>query len=279
MKQFRLNRLFNVRSRRCFDVAVDHGFFNQPGFLTGIESMPKVIRTLVEAAPDAIQLTVGQARHLQDIPGRQKPSLVLRTDVANVYGKELLAKSFSTVIAEPMLQAVRFDAACVCVNLFQIPGAPEVHAQCIENIVRMKPEADYYGMPMMVEPLVFRPNAEAGGYMVDGDLTRITHLVRQAVELGADVIKADPTDDVSQYHKVIETAGGIPVLVRGGGRVSDREILERTTGLLAQGASGIVYGRNIIQHPNPAGITRALMAVVHDGATVEQALAMIGVPK
>ena len=32
------------------------------------------------------------------------------------------------MIEETMLQAVRYDAACVCVNLFQIPGAPEVHA-------------------------------------------------------------------------------------------------------------------------------------------------------
>jgi len=275
MKQFRLNRLFNAKSGRCFDVAVDHGFFNQPGFLTGIESMPSVIRTLVDAAPDAIQLTVGQVRHLQEIPGREKPSLVLRTDVANIYGTELPTTRISTIIADAMLQAVRNDAACVCVNLFQVPGAPEIHAQCIDNIVKLKPQADYYGMPMMVEPLVFRPNSEAGGYMVDGDEVKITHLVRQAVELGADVIKADPTDDVSIYYKIIETAGGIPVLVRGGGRVSDRVILERTVGLLAQGASGIVYGRNIIQHPNPAGIVRALMAVVHDNADVEQALAMI----
>ncbi len=275
MKQYRLNRLFNAKSGRCFDVAVDHGFFNQPGFLQGIESMPRVIRTLVDAAPDAIQLTVGQARHLQEIRGKAKPALVLRTDVANIYGRELPSTRISTVIEEAILQAVRNDAACVCVNLFQIPGAPEVHAQCIDNIVKLKVQADYYGMPMMVEPLVFRPNSEAGGYMVDGDETKIVHLVRQAVELGADVIKADPTDNVSIYSKVIEIAGGIPVLVRGGGRVSDREILERTTGLLAQGASGIVYGRNIIQHPSPAGITRALMAVVHDGASVEQALAMI----
>ena len=111
--------------------------------------------------------------------------------------------------------------------------------------------------------------------MVDGDTEKITHLVRQAVELGADVIKADPTENVADYYKVIRVAGGIPVLVRGGGRVSDREILERTTGLIAQGASGIVYGRNIIQHPNPAGITRALMGVVHEGWSVDQALAAI----
>ncbi len=275
MKSFRLNRLFNAHSKRCFDVAVDHGFFNQPGFLQGIEDMRKVVRTLVEAGPDAIQLTTGQAKHLQEIQGRQKPSLVLRTDVANVYGRELPASRFSLMIEDAMLQAVRADAACVCVNLFQIPGAPEVHEQCIENILHLKPQSDYYGMPMMVEPLVFQPNEKAGGYMVDGDLTKIMHLVRQAVELGADVIKADPTDDVSLYHQVIETAAGVPVLVRGGGRVSDREILVRTEALLQQGASGIVYGRNVIQHPNPKGITRALMAMVHDSAGVDDALKMI----
>jgi fructose-bisphosphate aldolase, class I len=275
MKQYRLNRLFNAKSNRCFDVAVDHGFFNQPGFLQGIEDMREVIKVLVDAAPDAIQLTLGQARHLQEMPGRFKPTLVLRTDVANIYGKELPETRFSLMIEETMLQAVRYDAACVCVNLFQIPGAPEVHAQCVENILRLKPQADHYGVPMMIEPLVFQPNAVAGGYMVNGDETAITYLVRQAVELGADIVKADPTDDVSVYHKVIAAASGVPVLVRGGGRVSDREILERTQGLLAQGAAGIVYGRNVIQHPNPKGITQALMAMVHDNATVEAALELI----
>ncbi len=275
MKESRLNRLFNAKSGRCFDVAVDHGFFNQPGFLTGIEDMESVVRTLVAAGPDAIQLTVGQAGHLQRIRGRTKPSLVLRTDVANVYGRDLPDTRFSRMLAEPVLQAVRLDAACLCVNLFQIPGAPEVHAQCVENILRLKPQADHYGMPMMVEPLVFRPNHEAGGYQVDGDPTKVVHLVRQAVELGADVIKADPTDPVSDYPEVLRVAGRVPVLVRGGGRVSDREILERTERLVALGVAGIVYGRNVIQHRDPAGITRALMAVVHDGASAGDAAALL----
>ncbi len=252
---------------------MDHGFFNTSGFLQGIENMGQVVKTLVDSAPDAIQLTVGQARHLQEIRGRLKPSLVLRTDVANIYGKELPASRFSLMIEETMLQAVRLDAACVCVNLFQVPGAPEVHAQCVENILRLKPQADHYGMPMMVEPLVFK--AGDNGYQVNGDLGLITHLVRQAVELGADVIKADPTDDASLYHKVVEITSGIPVLVRGGGRVPDRQILERTQALLGQGVAGIVYGRNIIQHPNPRGMTQALMAMVHRGVGVDEALALI----
>jgi class I fructose-bisphosphate aldolase len=275
MNSFRLNRLFHPVSRRCFDVAIDHGFFNELGFLSGIEDIGAAVRTVVQANPDAIQLTVGQAHHLQSLPGRLKPSLVLRLDVANVYGKKLPRRLYSQMIADPVEQALRLDAACMCVNLFQIPGEPEVGEQCVENILRLKPACERYGMPMMVEPLVFQPNEKAGGYMVDGDEKKIIPLVRQAAELGADIIKADPTDNVQLYHQVIAAAGSVPVLVRGGGKVGDREILQRTHDLLAQGASGIVYGRNIIQHANPAAITQALMGIVHQGLSVDQAFKIV----
>ena len=275
VKLYRLNRLFNSRSNRCFDVAVDHGFFNERGFLQGIENLEQAVKTIVAAAADAIQLTVGQAHYLQSLPGKAKPALVLRTDVANVYGTQLPRSLFSRMIENPVDQGLRLDATCVVVNLFRIPGEPEVTDQCIQNILRIKPECDRMSMPLMVEPLVFQPNTKAGGYMVDGDLEKILPLVRQAVELGADIIKADPTDDVSQYHRVVEIAGRIPVLVRGGGKAADAEILQRTETLIQQGAAGIVYGRNIIQHANPAGMTRALMAVVHEGATAAQAAELL----
>ena len=278
MKQYRMNRLFNARSGRCFDVAIDHGFFNESSFLQGIEDIARAVRVVADAAPDAVQLTVGQARHLQQIAGKEKPALVLRTDVANVYGRDLPRVLFSRMIDAPVEQALRLDAACVVVNLFQIPHQPDVTEQCIQNILRLKPECDRFAMPLMVEPLVFQPNEIAGGYMVDGDEHKIIPLVRQAVELGADIIKADPTDDISSYHAVVEIAGGVPVLVRGGSKASDEEILRRTHEVIRQGACGIVYGRNIIQHADPAGMTRALMAVVHDGATPETAAAFLQQP-
>jgi DhnA family fructose-bisphosphate aldolase class Ia len=129
-------------------------------------------------------------------------------------------------------------------------------------------------MPLMVEPLAYERGG-GGGYESSGDVDRIMGLVRQAVELGADIIKADPTDDLSEYHRVT-TVARVPLLLRGGGRVSDKEILERTKTVLDQGAAGIVYGRNVIQHENPAAMTAALMSVVHDGATPEDALARLG---
>lgn len=270
----RLNRLLGSDGR-CFDVAIDHGFFNENSFLAGIENMQTAVQAVVDAGPDAVQLSLGQARLLQEIPGKHKPALVLRTDVANVYGKTLPRYLFSDVIEDPVEQALRLDAACLCINLFLLPDQPEVHAQCIRNINRIKPACDRYGMPLMIEPLVMRDNTRGGGYTVDGDLGKIMPLVRQAVELGADVIKADPTDEVRDYHQVIEVAGDVPVLVRGGGKASEEEVLQRTSLLMQQGAKGIVYGRNVIQHENPPAMTRALMAIVHESATPEAALRIL----
>lgn len=235
--------------------------------------MAAAVKTVVEAAPDAVQLTVGQAPLLQNLPG-PKPALVLRTDVANVYGPTLPRTLFSLMLENAVEQALHLDAACLCVNLFLLPDHPEIHAACIQNILKLKPEADRYGMPLMVEPLVMKGGG-GGGYLVDGDLSKIKTLVRQAVELGADVIKADPCDDPTQYHEVVEVAGRIPILVRGGGKVSDEEIFRRTHTLMHQGAKGIVYGRNVVHHDDPAAMTRALMAIVHEDATADDAAALM----
>jgi DhnA family fructose-bisphosphate aldolase class Ia len=270
MKQYRLNRLFNPRSGNCLDVAIDHGVFNVLGFLQGIENIEKTMDTLVACGPDAIQLNVGQAPVLQAKPGKDKPALVMRVDVANTYAKELPRFLFSRMIGSPVDQALQLDAACVVLNLFNIHNQPEVMDHCIQNILALKPACDRYGMPMMIEPLVFKDNSQAGGYMVDGDLEKILPLVRQATELGADIIKADPTDNVTDYRHVVEVAR-VPVLVRGGGKSDDLGVLERTAEIMREGVRGLVYGRNIIQHPNPAGMTRALMEVVHAGADARQA--------
>ena len=87
VKQYRLNRLFHPTSGRCFDVAVDHGMPGEASMLAGIEDMEKAIDVLVDAKPDAIQLSVGQADLLQRHPGRDKPALVLRTDTPNIYAR------------------------------------------------------------------------------------------------------------------------------------------------------------------------------------------------
>lgn len=270
MKEIRLQRLF--QNGGCLDIAIDHGVCNEPSFLDGLEDMPGVVNTLVQAQPDAIQMNFGQADLLQRRPGRSKPALVMRVDMGNPYNATVHRVMWALLQNknDPVLPAVQMDASCVVVNLFMLPNEPDLFRQCVENISIVRADCDKYGMPLMIEPLVMRPHSEKGGYMVDGDTEKIVTLVRLAREMGADIIKADPTDDTSMFHRVVEAAR-CPVLVRGGGREHLKQVFARSRELLNQGAVGMVYGRNVYQHKNPGAVVRALMAMIHDGASADDA--------
>ncbi|RVQ51425.1 class I fructose-bisphosphate aldolase [Sinorhizobium meliloti] len=269
----RMNRLFN--RGRCLDVAIDHGVCNEPSFLSGLENMETVVKALTAAAPDAIQMNYGQADLLQDLPGKDKPALVMRIDMGNPYNR-IRHRDMWAVLqneAEPLIGALAMDAACVVVNLFMLPDEPDLFRQCVQNIARVRADCDKYRMPLMIEPLVMQPVTEHGGYMVDGDADKIVTLTRLAREMGADIVKADPTNDVDEFHRVVEAAR-CPVLVRGGGKEDLRSVLDKSAALMKQGAMGMVYGRNIYQHSNPKAMVRALMAIVHDNASGEEAFAL-----
>jgi fructose-bisphosphate aldolase, class I len=269
-KQARLNRL--LIGGRCLDIAIDHGVCNEPSFLSGLEDMPTVMDQLVAAAPDAIQMNYGQADLLQGRAGRDKPALVMRLDMGNPYNATTHRVMWAVLQNEhdPVLPAVQMDAACVVVNLFMLPGEPDLFRQCVANIARVRADCDRYGMPLMIEPLVMAANDTRGGYMVDGDAEKIVTLVRLAREMGADIVKADPTSDPTEFQRVVQAAR-CPVLVRGGGKEDLQQVLSRSRVLLDQGAVGMVYGRNVYQHRDPAAVVRALMAMIHQGATAEAA--------
>ena len=272
-KTARLNRL--LTNGRCLDIALDHGVCNEPSFLNGLEDMPQVIGKLVAAGPDAIQLNYGQADLLQDRPGRDKPALVMRIDMGNPYNATAHRVMWAVLQNEhdPVLPAVQRDAACVVVNLFMLPNEPDLFRQCVQNIARVRADCDRYGMPLMIEPLVMRPHSDQGGYMVDGDAEKIVTLVRLAREMGADIVKADPTSDPKDFHRVVQAAR-CPVLVRGGGREDLQQVFARSRALMDQGAVGMVYGRNVYQHANPSAVVSALMAMIHRGASAEAAWAL-----
>jgi len=266
----RMNRMFT--NGGCLDVAIDHGVCNEPSFMVGLEDMPTVVGTLIDARPDAIQMSYGQADLLQSRPERDKPALVMRIDMGNPYNDHRHRVMWSMLqnADEPIVGALEMDAAAVVVNLFMLPDEPELFRQCVENISRVRAACQKYGMPLMIEPLVMLPNEVRGGYQVDGNAEKIVTLVRLASEMGADIIKADPTKNPEDFHKVIEAAR-VPVLVRGGGKEDLRTVLMKSAALMAQGAKGMVYGRNIYQHANPRAVVAALMAMIHNGASGEEA--------
>ena len=269
----RLNRLF-TQSGKCLQVALDHGVANVASFLSGIENMEKVIGTVAAANPDGILVTTGQAHWLQDLTQKPKPALVLRMDATNLYGVPTPKVVFDKLLDNAVEQAVALDAAAIVVNLFWVPDQPDLHRQCVENVIRVKPQCERYGMPLMVEPMLLIPD-DKGGYKLNSDIQKTVALARQAVELGADIVKADIAENVHEYHLVVEAASPRPLLPRGGARVPDQEVLTRTYTLIQQGASGVVYGRNIYQHPHPERMIRACQAIVHEGATVAQGMAIL----
>lgn len=273
-KEVRIARL--LKAGHGLDIALDHGVCSEPSFLDGLEDMPGVIDRLVAAAPDAIQLNYGQADLLQLRPGRERPALVMRLDMGNPYNATRHRSMWAVLQNEhdPVLPAVQMDAACVVVNLFMLPDEPELFRQCVQNIARVRADCDRYGMPLMIEPLVMQAHgAGRGGYMVDGDAEKIVTLVRLAREMGADIVKADPTSDPRDFHRVVQAAR-CPVLVRGGGREDLQQVFARSRVLLDQGAVGMVYGRNVYQHANPSAVVSALMAMIHEGASAEAAWAL-----
>jgi class I fructose-bisphosphate aldolase len=266
----RMNRMFT--NGGCLDVALDHGVCNEPGFLQGLENMEGVVGTLIDAKPDAIQMAYGQADLLQGRPEKDKPALVMRIDMGNPYNDHRHRVMWSSLQNhdEPIIGALEMDAACVVVNLFMLPDEPDLFHQCVKNISRVRAACHKYGMPLMIEPLVMLPNDVRGGYQVDGDAEKIITLVRLASEMGADIIKADPTANPEDFHRVVETAR-VPVLVRGGGKDDLKVVLQKSAALMGQGAKGMVYGRNIYQHDNPKAVVNALMAMIHQGASGDEA--------
>ena len=270
----RLNRLFGTDGK-CFEVALDHGVHNEPSFLSGMENIEQVVRTVAGAGPDAMLLSLGQAHWLQDLPGKKKPSLVMRADPTNLYNLPTPSHAFCRLVDNIVEQAVAWDAASLVLNLIWTPDRPQLYDQCVGNICQLKPLCVHYGMPLMVEPLGMVPDKKAGGYKLDTDIGRTASLARQAVELGADIVKADLTGDFREYHRIVQAASPKPLLPRGGSRVSEKELFERTYVLMQQGVSGIVYGRNVYQHPQRERMIRACYAIVHEGATVSKALSIL----
>jgi fructose-bisphosphate aldolase/2-amino-3,7-dideoxy-D-threo-hept-6-ulosonate synthase len=88
--------------------------------------------------------------------------------------------------------------------------------------------------------------------------------VRLCAELGADVVKTNWPGDANSFARLVEAANGIPVVLAGGSRLDDMELLTRMEAAMAAGAIGCSVGRNIFMHRSPEALTRALSRVIRE---------------
>ena len=80
--------------------------------------------------------------------------------------------------------------------------------------------------------------------------------------------------DPESMRKVVEYAM-VPVVILGGAKKgSVRELYQDVYDAVnLAGVAGVAIGNNIWRDPDPAGITRGLAAIIHGGASVDEALA------
>jgi putative autoinducer-2 (AI-2) aldolase len=66
------------------------------------------------------------------------------------------------------------------------------------------------------------------------------------------------------------------VIIAGGKKTPEKEALQMARDAVDKGAVGVDMGRNIFQSSNPAGMIKAVRAIVHENAEVEDALKVLG---
>ncbi len=267
----RLRRLLQPKSGRSFVVALDHGVMAVPADLPAIEDLAGVLDAVTAVGPDGVLMSAGQARLLAGVEGRPIPALVVRGDVTDLYRSPDHAESDR--VDEGALRAIRLDAVALLINLLDADDDPSVRQACLRNVFAAKAECEHYGLPLMVEPIPFE--RRDGRYHDVADADRLVPLVRQAVEAGADIIKAGILPDEAAMRRAIRVCGDVPYLARGGSKGDDRAVLALTRHLLDCGAAGVVFGRNIFQHERPAAMAAALKALIHDDASTESAAAAL----
>jgi class I fructose-bisphosphate aldolase len=95
---------------------------------------------------------------------------------------------------------------------------------------------------------------------------------RLGLEVGADVAKVKYPGNPESMERACRMAGPTKVVMSGGSKTSDREFLETVEAAIEGGAEGLAVGRNVWQREDPEGMLDALGALIHDDASVDEAL-------
>jgi len=259
-KTRRLKRIFREDGRTVI-VAMDHGGFMgpQPGFDVPTEPIKQVIA----GGADAIMATVGLA---QAFARELAPAgLILRVDGGV---SKLGTRAWRGKLIYRAETALRLGADGVVAMGF--PGA-EHEDENLTYLADLNDQCAQWGLPLMAEML---PRGFEGG-----DDARAPETIRLALrfgaELGVDLIKTQYTGDVASFRKAVGSCF-VPVVVLGGAKMeSDADVLRTAWEAIDAGGRGVAMGRNIWGHKNPQKMTAAVVAIVHNGASVDEALAML----
>ena len=243
---------------------IDHGVEHGPvDFFANPDSIDPdyQLRLAKEGGYSGIVFHIGLAeKYMRDYAG-EVPLVLKLNGKTNIPSD---ARAFSALDAT-VEDAVRLGADAVGYTLYV--GSPRQDEDFIQ-LMRVRADCERYGMPLIVWSY---PRGEAiekkGGR---DSLYAVDYAARLANELGADVVKLnvpkfeDPRNEDSPkpyntlykemdyakaVRKVIVSAGKTLVLFSGGSKISDEDLLEKARICMEQGATGLIFGRNMWQRP------------------------------
>lgn len=239
-------RIIKPEDGRAVMLAVDHGYFLGP--TSGLEEPRKTIEPLLPYA-DSIMLTRGVLRTSVD-PDANIP-VVLRVSGGTSILKELSNEDITVSIED----AVRLNVSAMALSIFV---GSEYEKETLVSLAKLVDEGERYGIPVLAVTAVGKEMARDARYL--------SLACRIAAELGAHFVKTYYCED---FDKVVESCP-IPVIIAGGKKTPEIEALELAFNSVQKGAVGVDMGRNIFQSDSPVGMIRAVRAIVHERASVDE---------
>ena len=253
----RLNRIF-AEDGRAVIVALDHGLIDGP--CAGFERPGDTISAVVAGGADAILTSYGIAEAFASELSRV--GLIVRSDGASTnLGSPSTGSVGQFFGAEA---ALRLGADALVVTA--LPGSDK-EDETLENLAHTAAEAHKWGLPVLGEMV-------PGGFNSVAEL-RTTEAIalaaRLGAELGADFIKAPYCENYGE----VTSSTFAPVVILGGAKDGEESMLTTIRQALDEGARGVAIGRNVFQCDDPTAMTRAIVAIAHEEASVADALAVL----
>jgi len=262
-----------MRMKRVVDAAgvsvicaLDHGM-TSPNFLEPLADITTRTHEAVAGGANVIMMSKGMVR-------LAAPAFAPTTSLAL-----LLSASANPERGEPQIvqiaeveEAARIGADAVV--LFTALGG-DTEAGMIRILSAVGRECETHGIPFIAEAEFPTTYASVKDLKDKYGFEYLRRNVRLCTELGADIVKTNWPGDGESFRKLVEAANGIPVVLAGGSRLNDDELLSRMETAMSVGAIGCSVGRNIFMHRSPEAITRALSRVIRERWSAGEALASL----
>lgn len=243
--------------------ALDHGM-TSPQFLEPLADITSRAAEAVAGGANVIMMSKGMIRVAA-------PAFAPTTSLAL-----LLSASANPDVSEPQVvqvaeveEASRLGADAVV--LFTALAGPNEPAM-IRILASVGRGCESCGIPLIAEAEFPTTYASVDDLRDRYGFEYLRRNVRLCGELGADIIKTNWPGDQPSFRKLVDAANGIPVVLAGGSRLEDDELLRRMEAAMSEGAIGCSVGRNIFMHRSPEAITRALSRVIRERWTATKAI-------